>query len=257
MLEINKVHQGDCLEVMKEIPDKSIDLICADLPYETTNCSWDSMLDLPKLWIEYERIIKDNGAILLFAQTPFDKILGSSNLKLLRYEWIWEKTQATGHLNSKRMPMKAHENILVFYKKQPTYNPIMTEGHVRKVSKAKNRAACIERRNDTDNIYNNEYADKVSDYDSTVRYPRDVLKFPSDKQKSTLHKTQKPVDLLKYFIKTYTNEGELVLDNTAGSSSTAIAAIETNRNWIMIEKEEKFVEISNKRIQEHLEIKNI
>lgn len=120
---------GDCLEEMKNIKDKSIDMTLCDLPYGTTNCSWDSVIDLKLLWEQYERIIKDNGAILLFAQTPFDKILGASNLKLLRYEWIWEKTQATGHLNAKKLPMKSHENILVFYKKLPTYNPQKTAGH--------------------------------------------------------------------------------------------------------------------------------
>src|SRR5690554_489845 len=124
------LYLGDCLEIMpKYIENKSIDLILCDLPYGTTNCSWDSIIDLQKLWIEYERVIKDNEAIILTAQTPFDKVLACSNLKLLRYEWIWEKTQATGHLNAKKMPMKAHENVLVFYKNLPTYNPIMTEGH--------------------------------------------------------------------------------------------------------------------------------
>lgn len=124
-----KLYKGDCLEVMIDIPDKSIDMILCDLPYGTTRCKWDSIIDLEKLWEQYNRIIKDNGAIVLFAQTPFDKVLGASNLKMLKYEWIWEKTQATGHLNAKKMPMKAHENILVFYKKLPTYNPQKTTGH--------------------------------------------------------------------------------------------------------------------------------
>lgn len=219
----------------------------------TTNCKWDSIIDLNKLWFEYERIIKDNGAILLFAQTPFDKVLGCSNLKMLRYEWIWEKTQATGHLNSKKMPMKSHENILVFYKNLPTYNPIMTEGHVRKVSKAKNRVACIERRNNTDNIYNNEYPDKVNDYDSTTRYPRDILKFKTDKQTENLHKTQKPLALIEYFIKTYSNENEVILDNTAGSFTTSVACDNLNRNWLCIEKEREFCEIGLKRVNDNRE----
>jgi DNA modification methylase len=233
-----EVYHGDCLDVMpKYVEDKSVDMIFADLPFGTTNCSWDSQIDLNKLWVQYNRVIKDNGVILLFAQTPFDKVLGASNLEMLRYEWIWEKTQATGHLNSKKMPMKAHENILVFYKKLPTYNPIMTDGHVRKVSKAKNRAACIVRRNDTDNIYNNEYPDKVQDYDSTLRFPRSVLKYKSDKQLSNLHKTQKPVELIKYLIKTYTNDGDLVLDNVAGSGTVGVGCEELNRQYILIEKE--------------------
>lgn len=233
----------------QKLHDKSVDLILADLPFGTTNCSWDSPIDLQLLWKEYLRVIKDDGAILLFAQLPFDKILGASNIEMLRYEWIWEKTQATGHLNAKKMPMKAHENILVFYKKLPKYNPVMTHGHVRKVSKAKNRAACIERRNNTDNIYNNEYPDKVGDYDSTIRYPRSVLKFKSDKQKESLHKTQKPVPLIEYFIKTYTNEGDLVLDNVAGSGTTAVGCENLNRQYVLIEKDENIYNIILKRLK--------
>ena len=248
-MEINVTYEGDCLDIMPEkIDDKSIDMILCDLPYGTTKCKWDTVIDLDKLWKEYKRIIKDNGAIVLFAQAPFDKVLASSNLKMFRYEWVWHKTSATGHLNANRMPTKAHENILVFYKKLPTYNPIKTKGHVRKVSSAKNRAACIERRNDTDNIYNNEYPDKVNDYDSTERYPRSVLKFASDKQKSNLHKTQKPLALIEYLIKTYTNEGDLVLDNTSGSGTTGLGAVNLNRNYIMIEKDSHFFEISKKRV---------
>ena len=138
-MNINEIYLGDSLELMKQIKDKSIDFIFTDLPFGTTNCKWDSILDLDLLWIQYKRIIKDNGAIVLFAQTPFDKVLGASNLKMLRYEWIWEKTHATGHLNAKRMPMKAHENLLVFYKKLPTYNFQKTTGHKRKVSTAKHK----------------------------------------------------------------------------------------------------------------------
>jgi ribosomal protein S9 len=128
-MEINKTHYGDCLEIMPIFPDKSFDAIIADLPYGTTQAPWDSIIDLPKLWEQYKRLIKDNGVILLFAQTPFDKVLGCSNLEWLRYEWIWEKTQATGFLNAKKMPMKAHESIIVFYKKLPKYNPQKTTGH--------------------------------------------------------------------------------------------------------------------------------
>lgn len=245
----NSVIKADCFDVFPHLKSESVDLILCDLPYGTTKAKWDTPIDLPTLWGHYERIIKPNGAILLFAQTPFDKVLGCSNLKMLRYEWIWEKTQATGGMNSKKMPMKAHENILVFYKKSPLYNPQKTQGHVRKVSSAKNRASCIDRRNQKeDYIYNKEYAEKVKDYDSTERYPRDVLKFKTDKQKSSLHPTQKPVELLKYFIKTYTNEGMLVLDNTAGSGSTGEACKETNRDFILIEKENIYFETIIKRL---------
>lgn len=199
-LELNKIYHGDCLDLMNRIPDKSIDMIFADLPFGTTKCHWDSIIDLPKLWEHYERIIKDNGCILLFAQTPFDKVLGCSNLKLLRGEWIWEKTQATGHLNAKKMPMKAHENLLIFYKKLPVYNPQMTDGHKRKVSTAHHK-----RNTSTGLIYGK--CDDFKDYDSTKRYPRSVQVFASDKQKQNLHSTQKPLDCIKYYIKTYTNEG--------------------------------------------------
>lgn len=253
----NKIIHGDCLEKMNLIPDKSIDMVLADLPYGTTNCSWDSLIDLEQLWKHYKRIIKDDGIIALTAQTPFDKVLACSNIKMLKYEWIWEKTQATGHLNSKKMPMKAHENILIFYKKAPTYNPQMTYGHVRKVSSAKNRSKCIERRNNTDNIYNNEYPDKVTDYDSTSRYPRSVIKFKTDKQKSNLHKTQKPVALFEYLIKTYTNENDVVLDNVAGSGTTGEACINLNRNFILIEKDIKYYNIIKDRIKEVCENNNI
>lgn len=243
---MNQILQGDCLELMNNIPDKSIDMILCDLPYGTTKCKWDSIIDLDLLWKQYCRIIKDNGAILLFAQTPFDKILGSSNLPMLKYEWIWEKTTATGHLNAKKMPMKAHENILVFYKKSPLYNAQKTYGHERKVSKAEHKVNCIE-----SDVYNK--GQKLTTYDSTERYPRSVLKFKTDKQKEALHPTQKPVDLCKYLIETYTNENELVLDNTAGSGTTAIACLKSNRKFIVMEKEEKYVEIIKDRIKSVME----
>jgi DNA modification methylase len=249
-MEVNKIYKGDCLELMpKLIDDKSIDMIFCDLPYGTTNCKWDSIIDLSKLWLEYERIIKDSGVILIFAQTPFDKVLGCSNLKLLRYEWIWEKTQATGYLNSKRMPMKSHENILVFYKSLPTYNPQKTYGHERKVSKGYQRDICIKRRDEKwgDNyLYGKETS--APDYDSTERYPRSVLTFSSDKQKSKLHPTQKPLDLIEYMIKTYTKKGDLILDNACGSGTTGIGAKKLGRNYIMIEKDQNYYEIASKRI---------
>jgi len=241
----NSVYHGCCLELMKLIPSKSIKLIFADLPYGTTRCKWDSVIDLKLLWEQYERIITDDGVIVLTAQTPFDKVLGASNLGLLRYEWIWQKTHPTGHLNAKKMPMKAHENVLIFYKQLPTYNPIKTQGHKRKVSSAKHKLACESIDSD---IYNK--GQKATDYDSTERYPISVLVFPSDKQKSALHPTQKPVAMVEYFIKTYSNEGDLVLDNVAGSGTTAIACINTNRNYILMEKEKKYFDIINDRISQ-------
>jgi len=252
-MDINEIYLGDSLELMKQIKDKSIDFIFTDLPFGTTNCKWDSILDLDLLWIQYKRIIKDNGAILLFAQTPFDKVLGASNLKMLRYEWIWEKTQATGHLNAKKMPMKAHENLLVFYKKLPTYNFQKTTGHKRKVSTAHHK-----RNTSTGEIYNK--CDDFKSYDSTERYPRSVIKFASDKQKLNLHSTQKPLKLCEYFIKTYSNEGDLILDNTCGSGTSGVAAVKLKRNYIMMEKDEEIYNIAKNRInniKRIMKIKNI
>jgi DNA modification methylase len=243
-MEINKLYLGDCLEIMPNtIDDKSVDLILCDLPYGTTNCKWDTIIDLNKLWVEYKRVIKPNGTILLFAQTPFDKVLGSSNLGMLRYEWIWEKTQATGHLNAKKMPMKSHENILVFYNKKPTYNPQKTTGHKPINSYTK----YVKTQNNTE-IYG-KVKKEISGGGETDRYPRSVLKFPSDKQTSCLHSTQKPLALCEYFIKTYTNEGDLVLDNTAGSGTTGLAAKNLNRNYILIEKDETYFKVIEERLK--------
>lgn len=238
-----ELYKGDCLDVMKNIPDKSVDMILCDLPFGTTKNKWDLIIPLDKLWTEYRRIIKDDGAIVLFAQTPFDKVLGVSNLKMLRYEWIWEKTLATGHLNAKKMPMKSHENILVFYKKLPTYNPQKTTGHKPVNSYTKHRGA------------GSNYGKTktgISGGGSTERYPRSVQLFKSDKQKSTLHPTQKPVALLQYLIETYTNKGELVLDNCMGSGSTGIACLNTNRKFIGIEKDAKYFDIACNRIYSHI-----
>jgi site-specific DNA-methyltransferase (adenine-specific) len=200
---------------------------------------------LPKLWSEYKRIIKPRGAIILTAQSPFDKVLGASNLDMLKYEWIWEKTQATGHLNAKKMPLKAHENILVFYKDLPTYNPQKTTGHKPINSYTK----YVKTQNNTE-LYG-EMKQEISGGGETDRYPRSVLLYASDKQTSCLHPTQKPLGLMEYLIKTYTNECDLVLDNCIGSGTTAVACINTNRNFIGIEKDENYFNVANKRIKEH------
>lgn len=240
------LYKDDCFNIFPLIKDKSIDMILCDLPYNTTKAKWDNALDLELLWNHYRRIIKDNGAILLFAQTPFDKILGCSNLEWLRYEWIWEKTQATGWLNAKKMPMKAHENILVFYKNPPTYNPQKTTGH--KPMHSYTKKPEVQNKTELYGAMNKV----ISGGGDTDRYPRSVLTFPSDKQKNkldgTIHPTQKPLALCEYLIKTYTNEGDLVLDNTAGSGTTGLAAENLNRNYILIEKEEKWCEVIKKRI---------
>lgn len=229
------LYNGDCLEIMKEIPDKSIDMILCDLPYGTTKNKWDSILPLDLLWIQYERIIKDNACIALFAQTPFDKVLGASNLNLLKYEWIWQKESGTGFLNSKKMPLKIHENILIFYKNPPIYNPQMRKGF-KPYSQKNGRAST-------------NYGSQVNvvTVSNGERYPIDVIVFDRDKNK--LHPTQKPVALLEYLIKTYTNEGQTVLDNCMGSGSTGVACVNTNRNFIGIELEKRYFDISKERIE--------
>lgn len=232
--------QGDCLKLMRELEDESIDMILCDLPYGSTQNKWDSAIPLDKLWEQYKRIIKDNGCIALFAQAPFDKVLGCSNLKMFRYEWVVEKTKATGHLNAKKCPMKAHENVLIFYKKKGVYNPQFTEGHSPVHSYTKHT--------DDGNCYGKTKAG-ISGGRSTKRYPRDVLKFKWDTQKSALHETQKPVALLEYLIKTYTNEGDTVLDNCMGSGSTGVACLHTKRNFIGMEKDETLFKAAKERIE--------
>ena len=230
------IKQGDCLELMKEIPDKSVDMILCDLPYGTTKNKWDSVIPLNKLWKQYERMIKDNGAIVLFSQMPFSAELVHSNLKLFKYEWIWQKDNGTGFLNAKKMPLKVHENILVFYKKLPLYNPQMRTGF--------KPYKCKQGRHSTN--YGAYEQGHITESNGE-RYPIDIIKFKKD---SGLHPTQKPVELLEYLIKTYTNEGETVLDNCMGSGSTGVACINTNRNFIGYELDEKYFEIAEKRINE-------
>lgn len=213
-------------------------MVLADLPYGTTQCKWDTEIDLPLLWGQYLRIC--SGPIILFAQLPFDKHLGMSNIKMLKYEWVWEKSHATGHLNANKAPMKAHEKLLVFYNKQPKYHPQKTAGHIRKTAT---------KRGDKTPVYGTQTFDALS-YDSTERYPRSVLEFPSDKQKSKLHPTQKPVDLCRYMIRTYTDPGDIVLDNTMGSGTTGVAAVLEGRNFIGIEKDDQFFSIAQNRLSE-------
>lgn len=249
----NSIINADCLEAMKFIKDKSIPMILADLPYGTTMAKFDICIDLVKLWEQYNRIIKDNGVIISFAASPFDKILASSNLKMFKYEWIWHKTQGTGFLNAKKQPLRCHENILIFYKNAPTYNPQKTTGH--KPINSYTKRAKVQNKTE---LYGAVKED-VSGGGETDRYPRSVLVFPSDKQimKSTpfLHPMQKPLALCEYLIKTYTNEGDVVLDNVCGSGTTGVAAKNLNRDYILIEKEERFYEMSCKRLQIITEIK--
>jgi site-specific DNA-methyltransferase (adenine-specific) len=222
---------------MKLIPDKSIDAIISDLPYGTTQNKWDSVIPLDELWICYERIIKDNGAIVLTAQTPFDKILGVSNLKILKYEWIWIKQQGTGFLNSKKMPLKATENILVFYKNPPTYNPQMRTGFKPYVCKSGKGSSNY-----------GEQIQVVTESDGS-RFPLNWIEFSYDKDK--VHPTQKPVALFEYLIKTYTSVGDTILDICSVSGTTAIAAINTNRKFLCIEQDITYYNKSLERLKQH------
>ena len=230
---------------MTKIPDKSIDMILCDLPYGTTQNKWDSVIPLDRLWGQYNRIIKKNGAIVLFSQTPFDKQLGISNIQNLKYEWIWRKNKATGFLNSKKMPLKEHENILIFYDELPTYNP---QGLIKKekptINKG-NRGKKSEGAGGTN--YGKATKDAIQEFEN---YPKDILEF-GVVMKPT-HPTEKPVPLLEYFIRTYTNEHEIILDNCMGSGSTAIAAINTNRNFIGFELDGTYYNLAKERINKHI-----
>lgn len=235
-------YNGDCIELMRKIPDNSIDMILCDLPYGTTKNKWDTAIDFTALWGGYNRIIKDNGAIVLFSSQPFTARLICSNEKMYRYEWIWYKTQAKGHLNAKKMPLRAHENIEVFYKKPPTYNPQMTHGHKRKVC-----TRHYVRENTGNSCYGREV--RNDHYDSTDRYPVDVQKFSNGDQTKRFHTTQKPVELLAYLIRTYTNEGETVLDNCMGGGSTGVAALLTGRRFIGMELDTEYYKVAVDRIE--------
>lgn len=241
---INEMHLGDCLEKMKLINGESIDLIVCDLPYGVTKNKWDSVIDLKKLWNEYERIIKPAGVIVLFGQDKFSAKVMLSNEKIHRFNIIWKKTTPTGHLNAKKMPLRIHEDMLVFYKKLPTYNPQKTFGHKRKISTAEHK------RNSKKTTNYGEHG--LTTYDSTERYPLSIWEFATDKQKSSLHPTQKPVLLIEELIKTFSNENDTVLDNCSGSGTTAVACINTKRNWIIIENDEDMFNKSKQRIFNHL-----
>lgn len=233
--------QGNCLELMRNIPDGSVDMVLADLPFGTTCNSWDSVIPLEPLWEQYRRICKSNAAILIFGQPPFSAVLMMSNMKELRYEWIYEKTNATGFLNAKKMPLKAHESVFVFYQNLPTYNPQKTNGKPYK------------RGNSPDvETYKKGISRKGDRHYDGMRFPRSVLKFTNSGYGADrgLHPTQKPVALLEYFIRTYTNECETVLDNTMGSGSTGVAAVNTGRSFIGMELDPGYFKTAQKRIAE-------
>lgn len=234
------LYHGNCLDLLPTLPDKSVDMVLCDLPYGTTQCKWDIVIPFEPLWEQYLRVAKEDAAIVLHGAQPFTSALIMSQLKLFKYEWVWEKTHPTGHLNAKKMPMKAHENILVFYCKLPVYNPQKTSGHVRKTA--------VKRRDATP-VYGDQDFIELP-YSSTERYPRSVLTFPSDKQRSALHPTQKPLALAEYLVHTYTNPGATVLDNCMGSGTTGVACRKLGRRFIGMELDKAYFEIAKQRIHQ-------
>jgi len=246
--------QGDCLEVMKKGPDKSVDMILTDPPYGTTACKWDSVIPLEPMWKELKRLIKDNGAIVMTASQPFTSALIVSNIKMFRYEIIWHKNLSGGFVNAKKMIMKYHENILIFSKKQPTYNPQFEEYSESVKKRFKNNNLKINSKKQIENKSKNSIAGVIKtehsiDYERG-KYPQSVQFFKSvhTANSNRLHPTQKPVALMEYLIKTYTNEGETVLDFTMGSGTTGVACKNLNRNFIGIELDKKYFEIAKERI---------
>ena len=249
-MELNKIYNEDCLEGMRRIPDKSVDMILCDLPYGTTTCKWDTVIPFDKLWEQYERIIKDNGAIVLTASQPFTSALVMSNPKLYKYDWVWKKAKPTGFSHSKNMPLKDYENVCVFskgaighaklVKNRMVYNPQGVFKTSRKIKRnSRGFEGSIERVSQK-----NEYIGKLSGF------PKMVIEF-SNVLRGTIHPTQKPVALFEYLVKTYSNEGDIILDNCMGSGTTAIAAINTNRNYIGFELDEEYYKGSLDRIEEH------
>ena len=231
---------GNSFELMKSISSESVDFIFTDPNYNTTQNEWDTGIPLDQMWEQFTRIIKPNGCIAMWAQSPFDKILACSNLNMYRYEWIVEKTKATGHLNSKLMPMKAHENVLIFYKALPIYNPQYTEGHTPVHNYTKHT---------TDGTNYGTTKTGISGGGSTRRFPRDVLRFSWDTQKSKLHPTQKPLAACEYFIKTYTDPGDVVFDPFMGSGTICLASQNLGREYIGIELEQNYYEVAKQRIE--------
>lgn len=238
-----QLYKGDCLEIMKDIPDKSVDMILCDLPYGATRNKEDKILPFAPLWKEYKRIIKDNGCIALFAQGKFYMDLYNSNKKMFRYDLVWDKELTTGFLNARRMPLRRHEQIAIFYKKLPTYNPQFTQGQP-----LHGRGTAYK----TKELKNNNYGDfnvlEDTRKGATDKYPTSILQFAKSHPSKAQHRTEKPVALLEYLIKTYTYEGDTVLDNCMGSGSTGIACKNTNRNFIGIELNDEYFEIAKQRI---------
>ena len=248
MLEINKIYQGDCLELMQSIDDKSIDMILCDLPYGTTACKWDNVIPFEPLWTQYKRIIKDNGAIVLTASQPFTSALVMSSPDMFKYPIYWIKDKPSNFLMGKKQPLRYVEECLVFSKGIPNYNPQMQLREEKNKRKNKLTSSLLKNENIGINKKTDKYQDRLKSGINDFIYPRNYQKF--NNRTNGQHPTQKPVALFEYLIKTYTNEGELVLDNCIGSGTTAIACMQTNRNFIGIELEPKYVDIANNRIKE-------
>ncbi len=246
------LYNGDCLEVMKVIPDKSVDMILCDLPYGTTACKWDIVISFDKLWEHYNRIIKPNGAIVLFGSQPFTSLLVSSNIQGFKYEWIYQKTAGSNFAILKYQPFKEHENVLVFGRrnKKVRYYPQMEERRGNEKGKVRKATRQVSIEKIETEVYGGIKHDRDTRSYGKLRYPSSVQLFnnrqPSDRGK---HPTQKPVALLEYLIKTYTQEGETVLDNCMGSGSTGVACVNTNRNFIGIELNNEYYQIAKKRIK--------
>ena len=231
------LYNGDCLQVMSELEDNSVDLVVCDLPYGTTQCKWDTIIDLETMWKELHRVGKESCAYVMFAAQPFTSVLTMSNVSNFKYSWVWEKSKATNYLNAKKQPMRAHEDILVFYRKQPTYNPQMVEGDPYDKGTA---------HRPTD-VYGSQTATTVKN-DSGLRYPRSVQYFKTAEFEGKLHPTQKPVALLEYLIETYSNKGDVVLDHTMGSGSTGAAAKNLGRQFIGIEMNKDYFKTCEERL---------
>ena len=247
---LNNVIEGDCLEIMKQLPDNSIDMVLCDLPYGTTQNKWDSVIPLDELWKQYRRIVKDEGAIVLTSQGMFTAELMVSNPKMFRYKWVWEKSKSTNFLNAKKQPLRKHEDVCVFYKKQPVYHPQMIEGEPYDKGVRKNQLS-------------GSYGDfqPVHVHSDGKRYPTDIIYFKTaESEGKVFHPTQKPVELGRYFVRTYTNSGDVVLDNTSGSGSFLVAALLEGRNFIGIEKNENvalfkkgdidYIQVTKQRLQQ-------
>ena len=234
-----KLFQGDCLEIMKDIPAHSVDMILCDLPYGTTRCKWDSVIPFDKMWEQYLRVVKENGCITLFADEPFASALIMSNPKLFRYELIWVKDQGTDFLNANRKPLKKHEKIEIFYQKQPCYNKQLTEGRPYKAVRGLAKSDCW-----------GEFKTGYKTDNFGTRNPTTILEFNKERG---LHPTQKPVALCEWLIKTYTERGQTILDNCMGSGTTGVACVHTDRSFIGIELDECYFEVASERIKSEME----